>query len=995
LWPTLALAQTPPSGWQGLPQTAPAPAEVPAATSTPDAAPASAPDPAAASADHAAGLQRLHAGDLGEAVELLKRAVARDPGRAAYACDLGFVLVRLGARREAEALYLRALALEPGDARAYIDLADLLASSPERWQRHQEVLALLERGAQAVSDDGRSRQQLALATARFEQSVGRVAEARRRLEALARAPATPVVRKQTNDLLEALAEDERALALADWPAVPLDGGERARLTEIERALDEAPARALERASALVAAHPTSAAARFARARALVALHRFDLADRELTLLLQLQPSHAEGWRLLGMVLTEHGSAIDSARADEALRRALALEPSWEELRTLRRRLGERRLDPGPAPASTPHAPPSPRAQQLYEDAQRWLGGDTQEVARGALTEALADSPAFVEAAAALYALDNAAPAATETALWSDGEGLTRLAREFLRVRQDAETTELARRWLDRAVALGFGEALFARALLRAELEDGEGALADLAAYATSDVNPPRLAEARALRRSLAPTAPGRGAPVALARQLLLADRAREARRVLGGTCRPGLAAEVLVELGRIEEYEGRPREALACHRLALSGSGGAARAGALERIARIAARAPIEELRAITGELTEADAANIPAATWALARLGRADERWQAAAALAERFLAIAPPGDPLRAEAARAEPDLHARSSEERRTRAFRLRLSAIAGSSVALLGLALLLVRRLRGRTVAGALARTPDLYPDVAAVVAEVRHDVLKHRASALGMLGTTVTAREEIARALREPQPTSAVVANGYDRLRRAAAAAGVHLRPIEREPLFGPLQRALARAEALIDRAGNGTALAALDRDLRERHGPALAALLTLVPRTRLDPAQMADWLRNLAEADAGTTDGDAGLAARSNAVRLTPALHMQTLDLEVPLPADALHTIVANLVRNALSALRDSNDPRVLVRVEQQRDATGRRLVTVLVADSAEGAVSLDLIEQRDGQRGLGIVRDLVRRWGGHVVVRAEAAPFVKAVGAAFPMVAA
>jgi signal transduction histidine kinase len=48
--------------------------------------------------------------------------------------------------------------------------------------------------------------------------------------------------------------------------------------------------------------------------------------------------------------------------------------------------------------------------------------------------------------------------------------------------------------------------------------------------------------------------------------------------------------------------------------------------------------------------------------------------------------------------------------------------------------------------------------------------------------------------------------------------------------------------------------------------------------------------------------------------------------------------------------------------------------------------------VTLDEIDRREGQRGLGIVRDLVHRWGGHLVVRPEPAPFVKAIGATFPL---
>jgi hypothetical protein len=75
----------------------------------------------------------------------------------------------------------------------------------------------------------------------------------------------------------------------------------------------------------------------------------------------------------------------------------------------------------------------------------------------------------------------------------------------------------------------------------------------------------------------------------------------------------------------------------------------------------------------------------------------------------------------------------------------------------------------------------------------------------------------------------------------------------------------------------------------------------------------------------------------------------------------------------------------------VLVRLEEERDAVGRRLVTLLVADSAPATLALEDIERRDGQRGLGIVRDLVRRWGGHLVVRPERPPLIKAIGASFP----
>ena len=95
-----------------------------------------------------------------------------------------------------------------------------------------------------------------------------------------------------------------------------------------------------------------------------------------------------------------------------------------------------------------------------------------------------------------------------------------------------------------------------------------------------------------------------------------------------------------------------------------------------------------------------------------------------------------------------------------------------------------------------MATAVARVPDYYPEVAGVVAELRHEVLKHRASALGLLAEADApggpGREEIRRLLLEPVPTSDVVLAAYERLQRAAGAMAVTLQPLDREPVFGPL-----------------------------------------------------------------------------------------------------------------------------------------------------------------------------------------------------------
>ncbi len=988
LWGTLAQA---PAAWQPPPDAGPAAA--PAAPSAPATQAPTAPaeptaDPAAAARDHAAGKSRLHAGQLGEAVELLRRAHALDPRQAHIANDLGFALAKLGARREAEGMYRQAIALDPRRWLAYVNLLELMTDSPERWQRREEIFTFIDRAMLALREDPHGRYSVLIAAAELERGVGRLAEARRRIAQLPAAGLALQLRKRANDTLRAIEEDERALALADWPEATLPPAAASTLRRAgEHLLDGHAELTLDLAGGLVQQHPTASGARFLRARALVALARHDEARRELLLLLQLRPSHAGAWRLLGTILAEHGGSLEAARADEALRKALALEPSWNDLREVRRKLASKIAPAGSGQAPRAGRPPSARAQALLSEAQRWIAHDVPSMAQTALAQALADSPGYVEAAASLFSLGGAIGRPTVVALWGDGEGLARLATELLKIRHDDDVLRMVEPWLDRAVALGAVEARFERAVLRAGEGDSAGALADLTAYVGSQVEPARLAEARALRANLEPTL-REGTPVAWARRQLLAGRPEEAARTLGGRCRAGVATEWLIELGRIAEYQERTADALDCHRKALAAGKEGERRTALDRIARLAARRPPEAGpdRALAADLQTARAAGVPAADWALAREAAAQERWDEAVAAGERFLRATGADDPMREEAARALPTWHAQAEDRQVAQAARVRTGMVVAAGALLLIAALLLARRLRGRSVARALARLPDLYPEVALAAAEIRHDVLKHRASALGMLSAPDAPRSEVARALLEPSPASAAVATAFERLRRAAAAAGVAVVPLAREPVFGPLHGALARAEALLaagsaSRAGDRELLA-LDRELREERGPALAALLAAAPRTRLDPASVASWLRPVADR--------AGRTGRPAAV--TPGLHLAALDVDLPVTPAALETIVANLVRNAVVAAGGAADPRVLLRVEETQDAAGRRLVTFLVADSAPTSVALDDIERRDGDRGLGIVRDLVRRWGGHLVVRRESPPFYKAIGAAFPI---
>jgi signal transduction histidine kinase len=580
-----------------------------------------------------------------------------------------------------------------------------------------------------------------------------------------------------------------------------------------------------------------------------------------------------------------------------------------------------------------------------------------------------------------------------TALWDDGAGLWALvtgARSVAGSRghdKDTAVDALTRPWVDRAVALDVQEARFTRALARAAGGDRAGALDDLVAYVAREPRPAHLAEARALRAGLA-GGEGRPSPERLARIRLLEDRPDAALRALGGVCAPGLPADRLVAVGLVHEYADRRAAARACYEQAAAAAPDDG--PTLARLARLDARLPDEELAAVArAPLERAAAHGVAAADWALARLDSASGAAVVALDGADRALTLAaksagaadvwiPAAREARARWAAAGRE-RARQARERR------RLLVLGVLAAAALALGLSLRRRFGGWTLAAAVRRQPALFPDVARVVGELRHDVLKHRAGVLGLAADAHVDRADLARALLEPKPTSAVVAAAHEQLAQAARGQGLSLRPLAREPALGPLAADLARAEhLLVPRAGTATfdveELLAIDRRLRGAHADRLTALLQQGPRTRLGAQELAEWIAAVEAAARG--DG---------ATWSAPALMLRDLDVDFPVERGALHAIFANLLQNAQAAA-SASDGNVIVRVERERDVTGRQVVSLLVGDSATAALTLEAIEGRESGRGLAIVRDLVRQWRGHLVIRAEPAPFTKVVGACFPL---
>ncbi len=232
----------------------------------------------------------------------------------------------------------------------------------------------------------------------------------------------PYNSKRVLDLLDAIALDDRAHALEDWPA---------------------PAPALARADV-------------AQAQALEAAGRVDEAIRALEIAVATAPGDAPAWRALGRLLAAHGGALDLDRADEALRQALALEPAWIDLRALRAQIARRRTSLAAPDPGAHAAAPSDKAHALYQEAEEWIDvGDPIGMGRELLEQALADSPAFVAAAVSLYAITGTVPATTVAALHDDGPGLWALASGVRKLGKASagatDTSEgLVGPWIDRA-----------------------------------------------------------------------------------------------------------------------------------------------------------------------------------------------------------------------------------------------------------------------------------------------------------------------------------------------------------------------------------------------------------------------------------------------------------------------------------------------------------------------------------------------------------------
>ncbi|MBN1606833.1 MAG: hypothetical protein JW940_09370 [Polyangiaceae bacterium] len=942
---------------------------------------------------HKRAVAEINKGRPGKAVPLLRQAIDSGGESALFVTDLGFAHLLQGRLHDAESAFRRAIELDITRPHAYVHLAAVVSKEPERWEKRDALFRILDQGLVAVPrGEGRTKIEVAYAQAERTYGLLEAAAARcaRLLDPSETASLPLSLRRQVNKLQQSIVLDQKAQSLADWPEPTILPADEARLAEARRwASDHQPQKVLVALAPIIRAYPAFCPARKLRARALSALRHYDEAVAEWTVIARITPSDATAHRELGLILAEHGGFLGMERADEALRTALALEPEWVELEAARQRLAERRASPKARVSERKHSRASEQeARNLHEQAEELLDeehGDRTR-ARALLERAIRVCPGYVPAATLLYSLTGRIPDETVKALYDDGEELFSLVRE-LRYLPQPPPPSVWQRWLDRAVELGCPEARFERAVDRHRRGLDKEAELDLSAFLALATDTRQIEAARALRSELGTRKKDEVPPIETAilqaRLRLERDDPRGALEILQAPCSEAMRPDTLLALGLVYERTNEYEAALRCYAFGLDQHPAQAQERTLgRRMARLLARSSVALQKGIAPPRISRLAELEPSMQWALARRALELGDLGAARRHIDGYLRRAAASDRFRVEAVATRDRLRRgdqqRVEEKRRTH----RRAALIGVSALTFLVGLVYLVRYRGRTLAQALARRPRLYPEMAEVIGELRHDVLKHRTSALGLLRDDQTTIDALRTALLTPEPASHAVAAAHARLTAASRAEGIGLRRLRREPVLGALYRDLCRVEKLIGQKphdGQKPAILAIDERLRSVHPTRLKHLLTLAPHCQVDAAELQRWIAVVEQE----------WACHKEAF-VAPALNMSDVVLSFPLERQALFQIFANLLRNAQAAVGSLVEPRVVVVLGKETDFAGREQVTLQVGDNSPLELSLETIESRETGRGLAVLRDLTRHYQGQIMIHPAEAPYCKYVGVRF-----
>ena len=273
-----------------------------------------------------------------------------------------------------------------------------------------------------------------------------------------------------------------------------------------------------------------------------------------------------------------------------------------------------------------------------------------------------------------------------------------------------------------------------------------------------------------------------------------------------------------------------------------------------------------------------------------------------------------------------------------------------------------ALVWFRRRSARTLAQSLAAAPGTWHDAARILSAIRHEVLKHNTTVLPDVADALDAGSlDPWNALAPRLPGLVVLAEGYvDSLVTLARVHGQNLVPA-RDPLLGALLVILRRlARTRHPEAG------ALRRDSTVLNGRVYAGLGEIVRKICVLSVDT-ELVREVYERVASEPGFEGGELPPLDVVGGPIQLRMFKADL---------HDILANLLRNALSAGTRS---LVFEMAEVEDEITGHPLAEIAVVDDAPGTLTNAMIRGRFIGRGLGLAVDLVNRHGG--AIRVETRP--------------
>jgi tetratricopeptide (TPR) repeat protein len=331
-------------------------------------------------------------------------------------------------------------------------------------------------------------------------------------------------------------------------------------------------------------------------------------------------------------------------------------------------------------------------------------------------------------------------------------------------------------------------------------------------------------------------------------------------------------------------------------------------------------------------------------------------------------------------------------------------VRASVAGGVSLLLLLLGAFLVRRRTGASLSVLLVREPASYHEVARLLSAIRHEVLKHNTNLLASVADRLEEGDEQAssyaaeRLFGEGEEIGVIARfEGYLReLEGVGRLHGVRLNLRNRDPVLGPMHRAMGRLRRLEGRLRSPPRkparlcreLRSLSEQLNEEGYRELGRIIQDVSVQRVELSLFEAVYRRVAAEPA--LEG-----------RAPEALELEGQELRVPVRIfrKDLEDVAANLLRNAVFALIEElpeGERRIGVALVEEMDPiTGLETLALRFRDNAPRPLTDAILRGRRIERGLGLAADLLTRHQGVMNVenaRSElAAGWTKAVVVRLP----